>query len=154
MDSARNMPVGMTESDMKRKNYLILGISALANVWLPSPSLMAQMDAPIQTHPTLNDKANDRAITANAKLALTSDKNTSGATDAIHVQTSGGIVTLTGDVASQATAERAQTVVAQLSGVRDVVNDLKYPHIAGRIDSTPAVAPPASLGEVGIWQTH
>jgi len=60
------------------------------------------------------------------------------------VQTNGGVVTLTGDVTSQATAERAQILVAQLSGVRDVVNDLKYPHVASGVDSNPTVAPPAA----------
>jgi osmotically-inducible protein OsmY len=60
---------------------------------------------------------------------------------AIHVQTNHGIVTLTGDVASQATAEHAQKVAAGLLGVRDVVNDLKYPHPTGS-NLVPIVAPP------------
>jgi len=127
---------------MNRRYYLAIGIPSLAGVLWFSP-LCAQMDAPIESRPTLQDKTNDTAITAKAKAALTNDKNTSGASDAIHVQTDGGVVTLTGDVASQATAEHAQTVIAQLCGVRDVVNDLKYPHVAGGDDSSPAVAPPA-----------
>jgi hypothetical protein len=51
--------------------------------------------------------------------------------------------TLTGDVSSQATAEHAQTVAAGLSGVRDVVTDLKYPH-SNSPNSVPIVAPPIS----------
>lgn len=51
-------------------------------------------------------------MTATAKAALRDDKGTSGTVDAIHVQTDSGVVTLTGDVATQAMAENAQTVVA------------------------------------------
>ena len=58
--------------------------------------------------------------------------------------TSGGIVTLTGDVTQQAISEHAQLVVARLPGVRDVVNDLKFPHAAGGVNSGPIVVPPAS----------
>jgi hypothetical protein len=100
--------------------------------------VLAQADT---TTPSPKDRTNDVAITANTKAALSADKVTAGAADAIHVQTSNGVVTLTGDVASQATAEHAQTVAAGLVGVRDVVNDLKYPHTPGSA-SAPIVAPP------------
>jgi osmotically-inducible protein OsmY len=78
--------------------------------------------------------------------ALAEDKDTAGASSAIHVQTNGGVVILTGDVASQTTAEKAQTVVARLAGVRDVVNDLKYPSPSTQtgIESKPQVVPPQS----------
>jgi hypothetical protein len=56
---------------------------------------------------------------------------------------------LTGDVAAQAIAEHAQGVVARLSGVRDVVNDLKYPHAAGGTNSSPIVVPPAAATSSG-----
>jgi osmotically-inducible protein OsmY len=68
-------------------------------------------------------------------------------TDAIHVETKAGVVTLTGEVASQVTADRAQMLVAQLVGVRDVVNDLKYPHVASGVDSNPTVSPPADSNQ-------
>lgn len=128
---------------MIRRLRLIVGISLLASTSF-KPSLLAQMDASTDNHSTLNDGINDTALTAKAKDALRDDKNTSGATDAIHVQSSRGVVTLTGDVASQITAERAQLIVAQLAGVRDVVNDLKYPHVATGVDSKPIVAPPTT----------
>jgi hypothetical protein len=127
---------------MIRRYYLILGISMLASAFLFTPSLLAQMGGSTGNHATLSDGINDTAIIVRAKAALTDDKNTSGATDAIHVQSNRGIVTLTGDVASQITAERAQMIVAQLSGVRDVVNDLKYPPVAAGVDSNLIVAPP------------
>jgi hyperosmotically inducible protein len=102
--------------------------------------VLAQADT---TTPSPKDRTNDVAITANTKAALSADKVTAGAADAIHVQTNNGVVTLTGDVASQTTAEHAQTVAAGLVGVRDVVNDLKYPHTPGSA-SAPIVAPPTS----------
>jgi hyperosmotically inducible protein len=131
---------------MKRRNGFILGVSALASILSFVPYVVAQMDAPADTPSgaTLTDKANDTAITAKVQAALARDKDTSGAADAIHVQTTNGVVTLTGDVAAQATAEHAQIVVARLSGVRDVVNDLRYPHSASGMNSVPIVVPPAS----------
>jgi osmotically-inducible protein OsmY len=102
--------------------------------------VLAQADT---TMPSPKDRTNDVAITAKTKAALSASKETAGAVDAIHVQTNDGVVTLTGDVASQATSEHAQTVAAGLLGVRDVVNDLKYPHPKGS-NSVPIVAPPTS----------
>jgi hypothetical protein len=102
------------------------------------PRVLAQAD---RTAPSPEDRSNDIAITANTRAALSADKRTAGAADAIHVQTNEGVVTLTGDVASQATAEHAQRIAARLLGVRDVVNDLKYPHLPGS-NSVPIVAPP------------
>ena len=131
---------------MKRKCGFIFGVSALAGTLSFIPCVVAQTDAPADTHSgaTLKDETNDTAVTAKVQAALARDKDTSGAADAIHVQTNGGVVTLTGDVAAQAIAEHAQGVVAQLSGVRDVVNDLKYPHAAGSMNSSPIVVPPAA----------
>ena len=131
---------------MKRKFGFILAVWAVAGTASFVPCTRAQINTPAETRSgaTLKDETNDTAVTAKVQAALARDKGTSGAADAIHVQTNGGVVTLTGDVAAQAIAEHAQGVVAQLSGVRDVVNDLKYPHAAGSMDSYPIVVPPAA----------
>jgi hypothetical protein len=131
---------------MKRKYGFILGVLALAGTLSLVPCVLAQTDAPAGTHSgtTLKDEMNDTALTTKVKTALRSDKDTLGAADAIHVQASGGVVTLTGDVATQATAEHAQTVVARIAGVRDVLNDLKYPPAARGMNSGPIVVPPAA----------
>jgi osmotically-inducible protein OsmY len=128
------------------RNYsLIFGASVLAIILSSAPGVVAQTDAPADTEhgTTLKDKTNDMAITAKVKAALAQDQYTSGAADAIHVETNGGVAILTGDVAAQAIAEHAQMVVARLSGVRDVVNDLKYPRAATGMSSAPIVVPPA-----------
>jgi osmotically-inducible protein OsmY len=120
---------------MKRKYGFVLGVSVTMGMLSLEPRVMAQTDTSPSSRSSsdlpLKDETTDTAITAKVKSALTRDRDTSTAVEAIHVQTYGGIVTLTGDVASPATAEHAQTVVAQVSGVRDVVNDLKYPHPSG-----------------------
>jgi hyperosmotically inducible protein len=124
----------------------ILGLAAFTGTLSFAPCVLAQADAPADSHSgvTLKNEVNDTAVTAKVKAALRADKDTSGATDAIHVQTNGGVVTLTGDVATQATAEHAQMVVARIAGVRDVVNDLKYPYAAKGGNSSPIVVPPAA----------
>jgi len=63
-------------------------------------------------------------ITAKAKTALLRDADTKHST--IHVKTNSGIVTLSGKVDSEATAEHAQEVVAAIDGVKEVRNHLKY----------------------------
>jgi osmotically-inducible protein OsmY len=104
--------------------------------------IAAQAARPANNHAGIaaTDDLNDSAMTQKVKEALTSDKDTSGASSAIHVLVTHGVVTLSGDVTSQATAEHAQQVVARVTGVRDVVNDVKYPTTT---DSTPGVIPPA-----------
>ena len=84
---------------MRRRYGFILGVSALAVTLSFVPCVVAQMDAPADIHSgsTLKEKTNDTAVTAKVQAALTRDKNTSGAADAIHLQTHGGVVT--GDVA-------------------------------------------------------
>ena len=124
----------------------LVAIAALIAVLSSAAYASAQPDSSAGNHSavTSSDNVDDSAITAKAKEALTTDKDTSSASSAIHVLASRGVVTLTGDVTSQATAEHAQQVVAQVTGVRDVVNDLKYPHMT---DSNPSVVPPANSTE-------
>ena len=66
----------------------------------------------------MKDKSNDAAMRSKVAAALAEDKDTASASGAIHVQANGGVVILTGDVATQTTAEKAQMVVARLAGVR------------------------------------
>jgi osmotically-inducible protein OsmY len=132
---------------MNRKFGIILGASMVASVLSLSPSVRAQNAFGLDTSPAavIRDKSNDAAMTSKASAALAEDKDTAGASSAIHIQTNGGVVVLTGDVASQTTAEKAQTVVARLDGVRDVVNDLKYPSPSkSGAETNPQVVPPQS----------
>jgi BON domain len=67
----------------------------------------------------------DTTVTAKAKEALAENKSTSSASHSIHVKTEHGIVTLSGDVDSLATAQSATQVVGQLNGVKKVNNELR-----------------------------
>ncbi len=130
---------------MNRKYGIFLGISALASVLSFAPCISAQTEASAssQNGAAPQNTADDTAVTAKAKAALAQDKDSVGVANAIQVETTSGVVTLSGNVDTQATAEHAQMVVARLSGVRDVVNDLKYPGGATGMNSAPPVMPPA-----------
>lgn len=58
----------------------------------------------------------DTDITAKVKMALNES--------AVHVTTSGGIVTLTGSVPSEADSTHARDVASRVAGVKDVENHL------------------------------
>jgi hyperosmotically inducible periplasmic protein len=65
----------------------------------------------------------DAAMTSAVKSKLLADPDVSGLK--IDVDTSNGVVTLTGDVATQAEAEAATRVARTTEGVRDVVSKLR-----------------------------
>ncbi len=71
------------------------------------------------------DEATDAALTTEIKTALLKDKATR--TLGIHVKSNQGLVTLTGQVDSPQTAAEAQSIVAHVSGVQSVKNDLTWP---------------------------
>ena len=64
--------------------------------------------------------AKDTAVTARVKLALHDDKTTSGAD--IHVDTIGGVVTLSGTAPTETAAQRAVNLAEHTKGVASVKN--------------------------------
>lgn len=68
----------------------------------------------------------DAALDVRVKTALHEDKVTRDQGD-IDVSSQDGVVTLTGKVPSRQVAKHAAEVVAQLHGVKDVDNALRYP---------------------------
>jgi len=64
----------------------------------------------------------DTAIDAKVKSALHNDQML-GSSE-IHVSTSGGVVTLKGQVSSRAAADRARDIAARIEGVQRVNNQL------------------------------
>src|ERR1700693_241987 len=113
---------------MKKKYGFVLGVAALACTLSLIPFVVAQTNPPMDA-PSVGTVQDDAAITAKVQDALRGDKDTADAH--IRVETRGGVVTLTGKVAAQTTAERAQALVARVPGVSDVVSDLKYPRAGG-----------------------
>ena len=74
----------------------------------------------------------DTTITAEVKSALKSDAQV-GSSE-IHVRTSGGVVTLKGNVASPDMAARAAQIAQQKEGVKSVNNRLMVANSAARTD--------------------
>lgn len=93
----------------------ILGLAA-------SPMLATAADNP-STMEQAGDYVSDAALTTKVKAALAAHGELSAL--AISVETDQGIVTLSGDVESDANAALAEEVVSGLDGVKDVHNALE-----------------------------
>ncbi|MDB5969714.1 MAG: molecular chaperone OsmY [Hydrocarboniphaga sp.] len=96
-----------------------------AGTMLPlSASAQETMGAKVETKLDAAGQATkDTAITTKIKTKLAADKGLS-AMD-IHVETTGGIVTLSGTVDNKAQVELAESVVKKTSGVKSVENKLE-----------------------------
>lgn len=133
---------------MKHAYRIILSASALVGTLATAPIASAQSGAPAgptgSSTANLKDQMTDTAVTSKVTAALSEDRDTSAIANSIHVDTMGGVVTLTGEVPSKEAAEHTQMVVARLAGVRDVVNSLKYRSGSANVNSTPTVVPPES----------
>ena len=90
-------------------------------------NVIDQLTITTETAPTSGTLPNtpvtgDAAITAEVKAKLLADPNTSGL--AVNVDTSNGVVTLTGAVASSAEKDEALRLAREVSGVTNVVDSL------------------------------
>lgn len=74
------------------------------------------------------NQISDAALTTKVKSALFSDKDTRHYAAHIHVDSSDGVVTLTGIVPNATAASSAQSVSRSVSGVKLVRNDLTVNH--------------------------
>tara|TARA_R110000787_G_scaffold58117_28_gene132525 strand:- start:188 stop:541 length:354 start_codon:yes stop_codon:yes gene_type:complete len=99
---------------------------------LAGPAVMAHEptlgEAAGNTAEKAGDFAADSALTAKVKVALISHRDLD-AID-IEVESTDGVVTLSGEVPNQAALEQAEMVVAQLEGVKDVHNELRVVPVA------------------------
>jgi hyperosmotically inducible protein len=77
------------------------------------------------TYRGTKDQISDATLTTKVKAAMLTDHVAKKYT--IHVDSNHGTVTLVGNVDSSATVAHAQTVVANVSGVEMVKNDLTWP---------------------------
>ena len=68
-------------------------------------------------------RLDDAGVTTKVKSALITNKDTKASQ--INVETSGGVVQLSGFVDSQAAKQAAETTAANVSGVKDVQNNLE-----------------------------
>jgi hyperosmotically inducible periplasmic protein len=86
-----------------------------------APAIQAQ-DAKSAAHET-GDYMSDSAVTTKVKASLLTEKNLKSL--GIDVQTSNGVVTLTGTVTSSAEVKQAEDVTRHVKGVKDVKNSLR-----------------------------
>src|SRR5690606_33302049 len=98
-----------------------LGVSAWAAGDTSSPSSAAQ-----QPSRTAGQVVSDASITAKVKAALIGDETTKARQ--INVDTSRGVVKLTGAVDSQAAVDRALQIAQATEGVNSVQNQLTIKH--------------------------
>jgi osmotically-inducible protein OsmY len=80
--------------------------------------------ASTQTQEGTGEYIDDSVITTKVKTELLEESSLKSA-GAIHVETSKGIVRLSGSVASQADIDKAVAVASKVGGVKSVTNELK-----------------------------
>ncbi len=73
------------------------------------------------------ESSSDWAITTKVKAAILSDSSVSGSARFVSVTTNNGVVTLTGNVPSQADAGRIVKITKNVEGVRSVDNQMNVP---------------------------
>lgn len=92
----------------------VLGLSA--------PLLTQAADAPAAVEKT-GDYISDSALTTKVKTALLAEKNLKSL--GIKVESTAGVVTLSGTVPSEASIQQAVDVATHVKGVKDVHNSLE-----------------------------
>jgi hyperosmotically inducible periplasmic protein len=105
---------------MKNVKALIVAMYALAAA--PAISLAANAEPPSAAKKT-GDYIEDSALTTKVKAALLAEKNLKSL--AISVESTEGVVTLSGQVVSTAQIEQAVDVAKHVKGVKDVHNALE-----------------------------
>lgn len=105
---------------MRGKHYIgmLIAVSALL---LPALPLYANSDH-YGSGETMGEKMDDATITSKVKMELMGNRGTS----ALHtdVDTTNGVVTLTGKAKTVSEKELATEVAKKVSGVKKVINDI------------------------------
>jgi len=99
---------------------LAVATSVGAGILLGAAAQAAESEAPKQS---MGEYASDAVITTKVKAAFVADETLS-ALD-IAVETTGGTVTLTGTVGTEAEVEQAARVARDVEGVKQVQNEIK-----------------------------
>jgi osmotically-inducible protein OsmY len=105
---------------MKNVKALIVAMYALAAV--PAVSLAANAEPPTAAEKT-GEYIEDSALTTKVKAALLTEKNLKSLP--ISVESTNGVVTLSGQVVSSAQIDQAVDVAKHVKGVKDVHNALE-----------------------------
>ncbi|WP_243373094.1 BON domain-containing protein [Geotalea sp. SG265] len=106
---------------MKAKKYLGILVAASA-LTIPSVPLYAATSDHSGSKETMGEKIDDATITSKVKMELMANKGTS----ALHtdVDTTNGVVTLTGKAKTVSEKKLATEVAKKVKGVKRVINDI------------------------------
>ena len=99
-----------------------LGILAIVVLTFTAGVTLTQ-PADAQTKPTMGERVDDAQITAKVKSKLVAEHPS--ALVKVNVDTSDGVVRLSGIVPTEADRTNAERIAAATSGVKTVMNDLK-----------------------------
>ncbi len=90
----------------------------------PEPSTAAKVETKVETAADkTGDYLSDSALTAKVKTALLSEKNLKSLH--INVESTAGVVTLSGKVPNEASIEQAGAATKAVAGVKDVHNKIE-----------------------------
>ena len=103
----------------RRLSCLVIGTSVMVSAMLGCGSRSAE---PEEEKRTASVAVHDAAITAEVKMALAVKRGV--AATEINVDTDEGVVTLRGQVGTQAERQLAVMVAKDVHGVKDVVNEI------------------------------
>jgi hyperosmotically inducible periplasmic protein len=101
---------------------VLISIAMFALAVAPAISLAANAEPPTAAEKT-GEYIEDSALTTKVKAALLAEKNLKSLP--ISVESTNGVVTLSGQVVSSAQIEQAVDVAKHVKGVKDVHNALK-----------------------------
>ena len=103
---------------MRNGNPVALAFILLCTCTLPLPGCVSS-----SSECTSEECKNDAKITADVKASLKQHREIGG-DNPVYVQTRGGVVYLTGQVATDLQRETAETVASQVPGVVRVINSI------------------------------
>lgn len=104
---------------MNNRSIIFAAMCALSTV--PAASFAADENPPSAAHKT-GEYIEDSALTTKVKAALLAEKNLKSLS--ISVESTEGVITLSGKVASSAQVDQAVDVTKHVKGVKDVHNAL------------------------------
>ncbi|SNB48021.1 BON domain-containing protein [Geobacter sp. DSM 9736] len=107
---------------MRTRNVFAFLVTAAALLG-PGVYLQAADTGTRSSDETVGEKMDDASITTKVKMKLLGNKATSALNTS--VETTDGVVTLTGKARSQAEKELASKLTEEVKGVKSVVNEMK-----------------------------
>lgn len=133
------------------RTFLMAAGLAVAAVGVAPYALADDSNPPAAHSDSMGAAISDTDITAKVKLKYVGDKALKGSD--ISVNTTNGVVTLTGSAASSDAKKHAEEVAEQVKGVKSVSNELKTPSSSKLGADTKSAAHEVKTGVSDSWIT-